>query len=174
MYKDTYICFQNKISLEGLVGLDLLDRGQTPERIEFENLAGVLDPEEGHSQMDEDEWTDRNFGASTAELGSSDDISDMRQVIFYTHIHVRIYTSSCLIYNFYLYLHLLPFSLFIFALFKNFDSLFRLFCFRFSAYLFKLLSPSLFSPFRNIFKKNIFLSCFSCFSMFAFRLHVPR
>ncbi|XP_011172148.2 F-actin-monooxygenase Mical isoform X2 [Solenopsis invicta] len=66
-----------KTSLEGIVGLDLLDRGQTPERIEFENLAEISDPEEAHSQMDEDEWTDRNFGASTAEIGSSDDISDM-------------------------------------------------------------------------------------------------
>ncbi|XP_025263534.1 F-actin-monooxygenase Mical isoform X3 [Camponotus floridanus] len=66
-----------KIPLEGIVGLDLLDRGQTPERIEFENLAEMSDPEEAHSQMDEDEWTDRNFGVSTAEMGSSDDISDM-------------------------------------------------------------------------------------------------
>ncbi|XP_025073209.1 F-actin-monooxygenase Mical [Pogonomyrmex barbatus] len=66
-----------KTSLEGIVGFDLLDRGQTPERIEFENLAEISDPEEAHSQMDEDEWTDRNFGASTAEMGSSDDISDM-------------------------------------------------------------------------------------------------
>ncbi|XP_060832074.1 F-actin-monooxygenase Mical isoform X5 [Bombus pascuorum] len=66
-----------KIPLEGVVGLDLLDRGQTPERIEFENLAGISDAEEPQSQMDEDEWTDRNFGASTAEMGSSDDISDM-------------------------------------------------------------------------------------------------
>nr|XP_012143697.1 PREDICTED: protein-methionine sulfoxide oxidase Mical isoform X7 [Megachile rotundata] len=63
--------------LEGVVGLDLLDRGQTPERIEFENLAEISDAEEPQSQMDEDEWTDRNFGASTAEMGSSDDISDM-------------------------------------------------------------------------------------------------
>ncbi|XP_072766415.1 uncharacterized protein [Anoplolepis gracilipes] len=66
-----------KTPLEGIVGLDLLDRGQTPERIEFENLAEMSDPEEAHSQMDEDEWTDRNFGVSTAEMGSSDDISDM-------------------------------------------------------------------------------------------------
>lgn len=73
-----YTYFQAKTSLEGIVGLDLLDRGQTPERIEFENLAEISDPEEAHSQMDEDEWTDRNFGASTAEMGSSDDISDMR------------------------------------------------------------------------------------------------
>ncbi|KAL6437477.1 hypothetical protein ACFW04_005150 [Cataglyphis niger] len=66
-----------KTPLEGIVGLDLLDRGQTPERIEFENLAEMSDPEEAHSQMDEDEWTDRNFGVSTAEMGSSDEISDM-------------------------------------------------------------------------------------------------
>ena len=69
---------QPKVPLEGVAGLDLLDRGQTPERIEFENLARISDAEEAHSQMDEDEWTDRNFGASAAEMGSSDDISDMR------------------------------------------------------------------------------------------------
>jgi len=78
LYENVYTCFQAKMSLEGIVGLDLLDRGQTPERIEFENLAEISDPEEAHSQMDEDEWTDRNFGASTAEMGSSDEISDMR------------------------------------------------------------------------------------------------
>ncbi|XP_012255532.2 F-actin-monooxygenase Mical isoform X2 [Athalia rosae] len=66
-----------KTPLEGVVGLDLLDRGQTPERIEFENLAGLSDAEEARSQMDEDEWTDRNFGASTAEMGSSDEIFGM-------------------------------------------------------------------------------------------------
>ncbi|XP_012227464.2 uncharacterized protein Mical isoform X2 [Linepithema humile] len=66
-----------KLPLEGIVGLDLLDRGQTPERIEFENLAEISDPEEAHSQMDEDEWTDKNFGASTTEMGSSDDNFDM-------------------------------------------------------------------------------------------------
>lgn len=84
--------YQAKIPLEGIVGLDLLDRGQTPERIEFENLAEMSDPEEAHSQMDEDEWTDRNFGVSTAEMGSSDDISNMRQVIStYTYT-----AASCL------------------------------------------------------------------------------
>lgn len=51
---------------------------QTPERIEFANLsAGNISSEhdEPLSQMDEDEWTDRNFGASAAEIGSSDDES---------------------------------------------------------------------------------------------------
>ncbi|XP_063236489.1 F-actin-monooxygenase Mical isoform X2 [Bacillus rossius redtenbacheri] len=49
----------------------------TPERIEFENLSGAaLDVEEAPSEMDEDEWTDRNFGASAAE-GSSDSSSDL-------------------------------------------------------------------------------------------------
>lgn len=62
--------------------MDGLDRGTTPERVEFENLSGlgVSDEEEANkaaSEMDEDEWTDRNFGASAAE-GSSDDISDLR------------------------------------------------------------------------------------------------
>ncbi|KAK3927176.1 [F-actin]-monooxygenase Mical [Frankliniella fusca] len=57
-----------------------LDRGQTPERITFSNLAGVAgssDQEDHPSEMDEDEWTDRNFGASAAECDSSDDLSDL-------------------------------------------------------------------------------------------------
>lgn len=59
---------------------------QTPERIEFSNMSGgVSDHEESFSQMDEDEWTDRNFGASAAELGSSDDdsSSDSRFIIYF-------------------------------------------------------------------------------------------
>lgn len=49
---------------------------QTPERIEFQNpLSGNISSEHDDplSQIDEDEWTDRNFGASTAEIGSSDE-----------------------------------------------------------------------------------------------------
>lgn len=59
---------------------------QTPERIEFSNLSTHMssDQEDSLSQMDEDEWTDRNFGASTAEVCSSDneeDSSSSRYVI---------------------------------------------------------------------------------------------
>lgn len=51
----------------------------TPERVEFSNISqGISDHEESLSQMDEDEWTDRNFGASTAEIGSSDEDSSER------------------------------------------------------------------------------------------------
>ena len=63
-----------------LTGLDTMDMKSTPERIEFENLtAAASDVEEAPSEMDEDEWTDRNFGASAAE-GSSDSLSDLRLV----------------------------------------------------------------------------------------------
>ncbi|XP_044752640.1 F-actin-monooxygenase Mical isoform X6 [Coccinella septempunctata] len=63
--------------LTGVSGVDLLDRVRTPERAEFSNLSlGSSDLEDSISQMDEDEWTDRNFGASTAEIGSSDDEDD--------------------------------------------------------------------------------------------------
>ncbi|KYB28223.1 Protein-methionine sulfoxide oxidase Mical-like Protein [Tribolium castaneum] len=65
-----------KKPLSGIAGVDLLDRVRTPERVEFANLSGAAsDHEESLSQMDEDEWTDKNFGASAAELGSSDDES---------------------------------------------------------------------------------------------------
>ncbi|KAF5303714.1 hypothetical protein FQR65_LT00858 [Abscondita terminalis] len=69
--------------LSGVEGVDLLNRVQTPERIEFSNLsAGHIssDHEESLSQMDEDEWTDRNFGASTAEMYSSDEFEDSSSV----------------------------------------------------------------------------------------------
>ena len=47
-------------------------RGTTPERAEFEVLSG--DGEEDHpSIMDEDEWTDRNFGNSLIEDGGQED-----------------------------------------------------------------------------------------------------
>nr|CAD7567614.1 unnamed protein product [Timema californicum] len=60
-----------------LISPDMLDSMSTPERIEFENLAGAAqDVEETPSEMDEDEWTDRNFGASAAEGSSDDDMSD--------------------------------------------------------------------------------------------------
>ena len=53
------------------------DRGHTPERITFDPV-GSSDPDDNPSEMDEDEWTDRNFGASAAECGSSDELSDLR------------------------------------------------------------------------------------------------
>ncbi|KAF0287391.1 [F-actin]-monooxygenase MICAL3 [Amphibalanus amphitrite] len=47
-------------------------RGATPERAEFENSVLAVAPEERLSEMDEDEWTDHNFGMSAAELTSED------------------------------------------------------------------------------------------------------
>jgi len=70
----------------GRVSLDAMDSKATPERIEFENLtAAASDVEEAPSEMDEDEWTDRNFGASTVE-GSTDSLSDLRYVVLFCFI----------------------------------------------------------------------------------------
>ncbi|KAJ8968602.1 hypothetical protein NQ317_004418 [Molorchus minor] len=69
-----------KRPLSGVAGVDLLDRVQTPERIEFSNLSTgnvSSDHEESLSQMDEDEWTDKNFGASCAENDSEDESSSL-------------------------------------------------------------------------------------------------
>lgn len=67
----------------GRVSLDISDSKATPERIEFENLtAAASDVEEAPSEMDEDEWTDRNFGASAVE-GSTDSLSDLRYVVVF-------------------------------------------------------------------------------------------
>ncbi|XP_022161142.1 F-actin-methionine sulfoxide oxidase Mical isoform X2 [Myzus persicae] len=54
--------------------MESLDRGETPERVEFENLD--LEEDLVLSEMDEDEWTDRNFGASANEMLSSDELSE--------------------------------------------------------------------------------------------------
>ena len=57
-----------------------LDRGATPERMTYEASIDLSGAEEsGLEQIDEDEWTDRNFGNSTAnDVNTSDDsISDL-------------------------------------------------------------------------------------------------
>lgn len=70
----------------GRVSLDVVDSKATPERIEFENLTtAASDVEEAPSEMDEDEWTDRNFGASAVE-GSTDSLSDLRYVVLFCFI----------------------------------------------------------------------------------------
>lgn len=58
-----------------------LDRGTTPERVEFEN--SMIEHSDEEEYLSEDEWTDRNFGASANELDDdddddSDDYSDLR------------------------------------------------------------------------------------------------
>lgn len=54
--------------------MDLLDRGQTPERIEFENVDALSDGEPSLEQIiDENEWTDKNFGTGSEQ--SEDDLS---------------------------------------------------------------------------------------------------
>lgn len=54
--------------------------GQTPERIEFENADAPLSDGEPslHNIIDENEWTDRNFGTedSASELSDTTDSDD--------------------------------------------------------------------------------------------------
>lgn len=56
-----------------------LDRGATPERMTYEASIDLSAEESGLEQIDEDEWTDRNFGNSTAnDINTSDDsLSDL-------------------------------------------------------------------------------------------------
>ncbi|XP_042224057.1 F-actin-monooxygenase Mical-like isoform X2 [Homarus americanus] len=55
-------------------GLSPEDRGTTPERVEFEN--SVVEQSDEDEYLSEDEWTDRNFGASANELDDSDGEDD--------------------------------------------------------------------------------------------------
>lgn len=57
--------------------MDLLDRGQTPERIEFENADALSDggPSQEHI-IDENEWTDRNFITESEDTESNISDSD--------------------------------------------------------------------------------------------------
>ncbi|XP_037946362.1 F-actin-monooxygenase Mical isoform X9 [Teleopsis dalmanni] len=64
---------------DNVAQIDLLDRGQTPERIEFENTDAMSDgePSEEHI-IDEHEWSGRNFlpesnNDSESDLSSSDE-----------------------------------------------------------------------------------------------------
>jgi hypothetical protein len=83
----------------GRVSLDGVDSKATPERIEFENLtAAASDVEEVPSEMDEDEWTDRNFGASAVE-GSTDSLSDLRYVVLFCIIIFVTYLSVQIIFD---------------------------------------------------------------------------
>ncbi|XP_058822163.1 F-actin-monooxygenase Mical isoform X2 [Topomyia yanbarensis] len=61
-------------SSSGVMPFDLLDRGETPERIEFENVDDpISDSEAAMEVIDENEWTDRNFGTESDE--SDEDMS---------------------------------------------------------------------------------------------------
>merc|ERR1719334_2491126 len=66
-------------SRDRLMEPDLIGRGTTPERVEYEASIDLSAEESGLEQIDEDEWTDRNFGNSTAnDVNTSDDsISDL-------------------------------------------------------------------------------------------------
>lgn len=56
---------------EEVLALHSMDRGQTPERIEFENADAMSDGEGSVEHIiDENEWTDRNFGTETEESQS--------------------------------------------------------------------------------------------------------
>lgn len=65
--------------LDNVVQTEFLDRGQTPERIEFENTDAMSDgePSEEHI-IDEHEWSGRNFlpdsnNDTESDLSSSED-----------------------------------------------------------------------------------------------------
>jgi len=57
---------------------DIIDRGATPERAEFEVSIDLSAEDEKQQIMDEDEWTDLNFGTSTNCANTSEDsLSDL-------------------------------------------------------------------------------------------------
>lgn len=61
----------------GFINFDLLDRGETPERIEFENAdESISDGEVPMEVIDENEWTDRNFGTESDESEEETSSSD--------------------------------------------------------------------------------------------------
>lgn len=53
-------------------------RGKTPERIEFENIDGIFGEESIEDQkiMDENEWTDLNFGTGDEDSMDDDSTTD--------------------------------------------------------------------------------------------------
>lgn len=78
---------RNASRTESVKQMELLDRGQTPERIEFENVDEMSDGEPSiENIIDENEWTDRNFGTasedSESDLSSSDESDDSASDIY--------------------------------------------------------------------------------------------
>lgn len=63
---------------EEALGLRGIARGQTPERIEFENAVDVMsEGEQSEEQIiDENEWTGRNFGTETEDSDSDYSTTD--------------------------------------------------------------------------------------------------
>lgn len=63
---------------EEALSLRNMARGQTPERIEFENAVDVISDGEQSEEhiIDENEWTGRNFGSETESTYSSSESSD--------------------------------------------------------------------------------------------------
>ena len=62
------------------MGSHLSLRGATPERAEFENsVCDPLSEEEPLSEMDEAEWTDRNFLTAEDTPSDADSRSDSQQ-----------------------------------------------------------------------------------------------
>lgn len=64
--------------VQAAVAADELRRDGTPERVEFENSLSHdgVDQDEHLSEIDEDEWTDRNFGNSV-HTDSEDEVSSL-------------------------------------------------------------------------------------------------
>lgn len=64
----------------GIPSTAVANRGLTPERAEFENSYADMTSEDELSELDEDEWTERNFGSSFEQDTSDDEYSDLRWV----------------------------------------------------------------------------------------------
>lgn len=63
---------------EEALGLRTIARGQTPERIEFENAVDAMSEGEQSEEhiIDENEWTGRNFGSETGDSDSDYSTTD--------------------------------------------------------------------------------------------------
>lgn len=64
----------------------VIDRGTTPERVEFEN--SVIEHSDEEEYLSEEEWTDRNFGASANELDDDEDDSDYSDLRYSKKFHL--------------------------------------------------------------------------------------
>ncbi|KAG1678091.1 [F-actin]-monooxygenase MICAL3 [Nymphon striatum] len=67
----------SNMSKLGVQSAETANRGFTPERAEFENSYADMTSEDELSELDEDEWTERNFGSSFEQDTSDDDYSDL-------------------------------------------------------------------------------------------------
>lgn len=95
---DGYEVIKNPLVEAARQAEEIFRRDGTPERVEFENSIAIEATADNLSEIDEDEWTDHNFGNSvnSGSASSDDDISSLDR---FAHLFLSLSCYPFLIKN---------------------------------------------------------------------------